>query len=100
VDFYQDKKLVGQAPVQLVDQGRKSVDTEVHVNKADGNTVLTEIEVMGWTKSLQFGQAAGGSGSSQSGQWPAWRFYPHSESSGGRPCGRPLLSQPEATVTL
>jgi len=68
MDFYPDEKLVGQAPVQLVDQGRKSVDTEVHVNKADGNTVLAEIEVMGWTKSLQFGQAAGGSGSSQSGQ--------------------------------
>jgi hypothetical protein len=68
VGFYQDKKLVGQAPVQLVDQGSKSVDTEVHTNQAGGNTVLTEIDVMGWTKSLQFGQAAGGNGSSQAGQ--------------------------------
>ena len=68
VGFYQDKKLVGQAPVQLVDQGNKSVDTEVHTNKAGGNTVVTEIDVMGWTKSLQFGQAPGSSSSSQSGQ--------------------------------
>ncbi len=68
VGFYQNKKLVGQAPVQLVDEGNKSVDTEVHTNNADGNRVLTEIDVMGWTKSLQFGQATGGSGSSQSGR--------------------------------
>jgi hypothetical protein len=68
VGFYQGRKLVGQAPVQVVDQGRKSVDTEVHTNSVAGNTVVTEIEVVGWTTSLQFGQAAGGSGSSQSGQ--------------------------------
>lgn len=68
VGFYQDKKLVGQAPVQVVDQGRKSVDTEVHTNSVAGNNVLTEIDVIGWTKSLQFGQAPGSSSSSQSGQ--------------------------------
>jgi hypothetical protein len=68
IAFYQDRKLVGQASAELVDQGRKSNDTEAHINSATGKAVLTEIDVSGWTKSIQFGQAAGGSGSGESGQ--------------------------------
>ena len=68
VGFYQDRKLVGQAPAKLVDQKSKSNDTEVYVDNAGGHSVLTEIDVNGWTKSIQFGNAASGSGSGQSGQ--------------------------------
>jgi hypothetical protein len=68
VGFYQNGKLVGQAPAQLVDQGRKSNDTEVHTDGAGADRVLKEIDLVGWTKSIQFGQTAGVSGSSQSGQ--------------------------------
>jgi len=64
VGFYQDGKLVGQAPVQMVDQGSKSDVTEVHTDTTNGNAVVTEIDVNGWTKSIQFGQRAGGSGQS------------------------------------
>lgn len=91
VGFYQDKKLVGQAPVQLVDQGRKSVDTEVHTNNVGGNSMLTEIDVMGWTKSLQFGQGAGGSSSNQSGSNEIRACVSTILNSfNGRPTGRPF----------
>jgi hypothetical protein len=67
VGFYQDGKLVGQAAAQVVDQNQKSPDTEVHLNTAAGNAVITEIDFSGWTKKIEFGQS-GSSGSSQSGQ--------------------------------
>jgi hypothetical protein len=60
VGFYQNGKLVGQATAELVDQRDKSSETEVHYNNAGGQSVLTEIEVSGWTKSIEFGQAPGG----------------------------------------
>jgi hypothetical protein len=65
VGFYQDGKLVGQAAAQVVDQGQKSPDTEVHTNNSGSNSVVTEIDVSGWTKRIEFGQqlsATNGSG--------------------------------------
>lgn len=67
VGFYQNGKLVGQAAAQVVDENQKSPDTEVHFNSASGTSMVTEIDVSGWTKRIQFGQQ-GGAGSSQSGQ--------------------------------
>jgi len=67
VGFYQGGKLVGQAAAELVNQNQKSPDTEVHFNTAGGSAVVTEIDVSGWTKRIEFGQQ-GGSGSTQSGQ--------------------------------
>lgn len=67
VAFYQGGKLVAQAPATLVDQGSKSTETAAHFNNADGNHVLTQIDVNGWTKSIQFGPA-GGNSSTESGQ--------------------------------
>jgi hypothetical protein len=67
VGFYQNGKLVGQAAAQVVDQSKKSPDTEVHLNNAGGNSTVTEIDVSGWTKKIEFGQS-GSSSSSQSGQ--------------------------------
>src|SRR5215472_10284052 len=49
VSFYQNGKLVGRAPAEVVDEARKSDETEVHVNGAGGNNILTEIDVNGWT---------------------------------------------------
>ena len=68
VGFYQGSKLVGQAAASLVDRGRKSEETAAHFDNANGSKVLTQIDVNGWSKSIEFGPAAGGSGSSQSGQ--------------------------------
>jgi len=65
VAFYQGGKLVAQAPATLVDQGTKSTETAAHFNDANGNHVLTQIDVDGWTKSIQFGPSAGASGSAQ-----------------------------------
>jgi len=57
--FYLNGSLVTKAPVELVDQPRKSSDTEVHYNDASGAHVLTQIDVSGWTKSLVFSPASG-----------------------------------------
>lgn len=64
VGFYQGSKLVGQAAAQLVDQGQKSPDTEMHIDNSGNNSVVTEIDVSGWTKKIEFGQTAGGNGNS------------------------------------
>ena len=56
VEFYQDGKLVGQAAAQLVEQGQKSPDTEVHTHTSGSTSVVTEIDVNGWTKKIEFGQ--------------------------------------------
>jgi hypothetical protein len=55
VGFYQDGKLVGQAPVKLVDQAKKISETEVRANtKPDHTQVLTELDLRGWTEKLMF----------------------------------------------
>jgi hypothetical protein len=65
VGFYQDGKLVGQAAAQLVEQGQKSPNTEARTDNSGGSSVLTEIDVNGWTKKIEFAQqlsATNGSG--------------------------------------
>jgi hypothetical protein len=55
VGFYQHGKLVGQAPVKLVDQGKKISETEIHADtKPDRTQVLTEMDLSGWTQKLMF----------------------------------------------
>lgn len=68
VGFYQNNKLVGQAPASLVDEGHKSTQTAAYFNNANGNHVLTQIDVDGWTKSIQFGPSTGTNGGAESGQ--------------------------------
>jgi hypothetical protein len=55
IGFYQGGKLVGQAPVKLVDQGKKISQTEVLTNAEPNHTnVLTEMDLSGWTQKLMF----------------------------------------------
>ncbi len=60
VGFYQEGKLVGQAPVKLVDQSKKISATEILTNtEADHTQVLTELDLGGWTQKLVFGTSKG-----------------------------------------
>src|SRR5215471_15640557 len=55
VGFYQDGKLVGQAPVKLVDQGKKIRQTEFASDSVDSHTrIVTEIDFSGWTQKIMF----------------------------------------------
>jgi hypothetical protein len=55
IEFYQGGKLVGQAPVKLVDQGKKISQTElVSHTGPDHTNVLTEMDLRGWTQKLKF----------------------------------------------
>jgi hypothetical protein len=65
VGFYQNGKLVGQAPAEVVDQNEKSPVTGVYLDSSGGSTVVTEIHIGGWTKKIEFMQAAGESASGQ-----------------------------------
>src|SRR5262249_51997720 len=65
VGFYQKGKLVGQAPVKLVDQGKKIREIEVEPELVDSHTeVVTEMGLSGWTQKIIFGGSnpIGGSG--------------------------------------
>lgn len=64
VGFYQNGKLVGQAPAQVVDQNEKRPVTGVYLNTAGDSAVVTEIDIAGWTKKVEFGQAAAGESAS------------------------------------
>ncbi|HEV2495098.1 MAG TPA: hypothetical protein VG204_18720 [Terriglobia bacterium] len=56
VGFYQNGKLVGQAPVKLIDQGRKIDQTETSTDKRDNGTyVITELDLSGWVQKIEFG---------------------------------------------
>jgi hypothetical protein len=58
--FYQQGSLVGQAPVKLVDQGKKIDQTEIQSNREnDGTGVMTELDLSGWTQKITFGQGGG-----------------------------------------
>jgi hypothetical protein len=62
--FYQDGKLVGQAPVKLVDQEKKISETQVFSDTQDDHTqVLTEMDLRGWTQKVMFSGSAASSGS-------------------------------------
>lgn len=55
VGFYKAGKLVGQAPVKLVDQAKKISATELSADtKPDHTQVLTEMDLKGWTQKLMF----------------------------------------------
>jgi hypothetical protein len=66
VRFYEAGKLLGQAPVKLIDQGKKSDETEVFSDTGKNRThVLTEIDPSGWTEKLMFGAPRAGGGPGQ-----------------------------------
>jgi hypothetical protein len=66
VGFYQGGKLVGQAPVKLVDQGKKIRQTEFSSNLVDSHTrVITEMDFSGWTEKIVFGGSSADSGSGE-----------------------------------
>jgi hypothetical protein len=56
VKFYNNYgKLVGQAPVKLVNESKKNDQTQVDYNKlASNDHAITEIRLRGWKQSLHF----------------------------------------------
>jgi hypothetical protein len=66
VGFYRDGKLVGQAPVKLVDQEKKITETEVLADTKDDHTqVVTEMDLRGWTQKVVFSGSDASSGSGE-----------------------------------
>ena len=59
VKFYnKDGKLVGEAPVKLVNEARKNNQTQVdYKTLASNNHAITEISPRGWKESLRFSQS-------------------------------------------
>jgi hypothetical protein len=56
--FYHDGKLVGQAPVNLINQDKKISQTEVLADTQNDHTqVVTEMDLSGWTERVTFGAA-------------------------------------------
>jgi hypothetical protein len=57
LQFYQNGKLVAQAPAKLVDQGKKFDETEVHYdNRGAHNHVITQMDFSGWKQEVLFGK--------------------------------------------
>ncbi len=56
VKFYNnDGKLVGQAPVKLVNESQKNGETQIDYNTVASNDhVITEISPSGWSENLYF----------------------------------------------
>jgi len=56
VKFYNnDGKLVGQAPVKLVNESQKNGQTQIDYNTVASNDhVITEISPSGWSENLYF----------------------------------------------
>lgn len=53
--FDNDGKLVGQAPVKLVNESKKNQQTQVDYDKVASNDhVITEIRPRGWKENLVF----------------------------------------------
>jgi hypothetical protein len=66
IEFYRDGKLVGQAPVKLVDQGTKIRETQVFGDlQNDRSERVTEMDFSGWTQKVFFGQPGATSGSGE-----------------------------------
>lgn len=65
--FYQDGKVVAEAPANLVDRSKKTDQTKVYYNTADGQHFITQIDLRGSTENIMFNSAkpgmAGNSGS-------------------------------------
>jgi hypothetical protein len=55
LEFYQGRKLVGQAPVSVVPQSQKIEQTEVYYDGLNsGSPVITEFDLGGWREKLMF----------------------------------------------
>jgi hypothetical protein len=55
LEFYQDGKLVGQAPVTLVPESMKNEQTQVYYNNGnEGDRTITEFDLSGWREKLVF----------------------------------------------
>jgi hypothetical protein len=66
VAFYRNDKLVGQAPVKLIDQGQKIRQTEVYTQIQDDHSqVITEMDFSGWTEKVVFGGSDAGAASGE-----------------------------------
>lgn len=66
LEFYQDGKRVGEAPVKLVDQDKKISETEVFADtKDDHSQVVTEMDLSGWTQKVVFSGSDASSGSGE-----------------------------------
>ncbi|MGH9359994.1 MAG: hypothetical protein ACRD1O_12590 [Terriglobia bacterium] len=53
--FYQDGKLIGEAPVKLVSEAQKISQTEVYYGSLSGKSrPVTQIELSGWRNKLVF----------------------------------------------
>ena len=66
VGFYRNDKLVGQAPIKLVDQGQKIRQTEVYSDVQDDHSqVITEMDFSGWTEKVVFGGSDAGTASGE-----------------------------------
>ena len=66
VGFYRNGELIGQAPVKLVDQGKKFRETEVDANILDDHSeLMTEMRLSGWTERVVFSESDASSASGQ-----------------------------------
>jgi hypothetical protein len=60
IGFYQNGKLVAQAPAKLVDQGKKFDETAItYDTKSAGTPVIRQIDVGGWRDKILFGRNNG-----------------------------------------
>jgi hypothetical protein len=59
VMFYQDNKLVAEAPVKLVDMGKKADATEIDYNRGSNQQVITSIRLDGWNQEIVLPGATG-----------------------------------------
>lgn len=66
LEFYQDGKRLGEAPVKLIEQDKKISETEVFADTKDDHTqVVTEMDLSGWTQKIVFGGSDASSGSGE-----------------------------------
>ena len=60
IAFYKGRKLVGQAPVKLVAEQKKTDQTAVYYSAPHNNVrKVTEIDMNGWNHKLMFPSATG-----------------------------------------
>ncbi len=66
LEFYQDGKRVGEAPVKLADQEKKFSETAVFAETKDDHTqVVIEMDLSGWTQKVLFSGSDASSGSGE-----------------------------------
>jgi hypothetical protein len=60
IGFYQNGKLVAQAPAKLVDQGKKINETAVtYDDQGSDSQVITKMDLSGWREEVLFGKKNG-----------------------------------------